>query len=61
MTHAVAEMIRSGTTCFNNMYFFPDEICGVLESTGMRGAVGQGIMDSASPYGSGPEEFLAKA
>lgn len=54
-------MIRSGTTCFNNMYFFPDEICGVLESTGMRGAVGQGIMDSASPYGSGPEEFLAKA
>jgi 5-methylthioadenosine/S-adenosylhomocysteine deaminase len=61
MTHAVAEMIRSGTTCFNNMYFFPDEICRVLESTGMRGAVGQGIMDSASPYGSGPEDFLAKA
>ncbi|GMF17838.1 unnamed protein product [Phytophthora fragariaefolia] len=61
MTHAVAEMIRSGTTCFNNMYFFPDEICGVLERTGMRAAVGQGIMDSASPYGSGPEEFLAKA
>ncbi|GMF11604.1 unnamed protein product [Phytophthora lilii] len=61
MTHAVAEMIRSGTTCFNNMYFFPNEICSVLESTGMRGAVGQGIMDSASPYGSGPDDFLAKA
>ncbi|KAL4151929.1 hypothetical protein PRNP1_008865 [Phytophthora ramorum] len=61
MTHAVAEMIRSGTICFNNMYFFPDEICGVLERTGMRGAVGQGVMDSASPYGSGPDEFLAKA
>ncbi|KAG7384561.1 hypothetical protein PHYPSEUDO_002461 [Phytophthora pseudosyringae] len=61
MTHAVAEMIRGGTTCFNNMYFFPDEICGVLERTGMRGAVGQGIMDMASPYGSGPDDFLAKA
>ncbi|KAG3034845.1 hypothetical protein JG687_00001426 [Phytophthora cactorum] len=61
MTHAVAEMIRSGTTCFNNMYFFPDEICGVLERTGMRGAVGQGIMDMASPYGTGPDDFLAKA
>ncbi|KAI9995778.1 hypothetical protein PInf_012846 [Phytophthora infestans] len=61
MTHAVAEMIRSGTTCFNNMYFFPNEICGVLESTGMRGAVGQGIMDMASPYGSGPDDFLSKA
>jgi 5-methylthioadenosine/S-adenosylhomocysteine deaminase len=22
--HAMAEMIRSGTTCFNDMYFFPD-------------------------------------
>ncbi|OWZ24181.1 5-methylthioadenosine [Phytophthora megakarya] len=61
MTHAVAEMIRSGTTCFNNMYFFPDEICTVLEKTGMRGAVGQGIMDRASPYGTGPDDFLAKA
>ncbi|EEY66063.1 5-methylthioadenosine/S-adenosylhomocysteine deaminase, putative [Phytophthora infestans T30-4] len=29
---------KNGTTCFNNMYFFPNEICGVLESTGMRGA-----------------------
>ncbi|KAG1700140.1 hypothetical protein DVH05_011951 [Phytophthora capsici] len=61
MTHAVAEMIRSGTTCFNNMYFFPDVICSVLEDTGMRGAVGQGIMDMASPYGSGPDDFLSKA
>ncbi|KUF96431.1 Fork head transcription factor 1 [Phytophthora nicotianae] len=61
MAHAVAEMIRSGTTCFNNMYFFPNEICRALQSTGMRGAVGQGVMDMASPYGSGPDDFLAKA
>ncbi|KAG7383829.1 hypothetical protein PHYBOEH_009757 [Phytophthora boehmeriae] len=61
MTHAVAEMIRGGTTCFNNMYFFPDVICTVLERTGMRGAVGQGITDMATPYGTGPDDFLAKA
>ncbi|RLN66379.1 hypothetical protein BBP00_00002268 [Phytophthora kernoviae] len=61
MMHAVAEMIRGGTTCCNNMYFFPDAICDVLGRTGMRGAVGQGITDMATPYGSGPDEFLAKA
>ncbi|RLN71315.1 hypothetical protein BBJ28_00014916 [Nothophytophthora sp. Chile5] len=61
MTHAVAEMLRGGTTCFNNMFYFPDVICDVLERTGMRGAVGQGITDSSTLYGSGPDEFFAKA
>jgi 5-methylthioadenosine/S-adenosylhomocysteine deaminase len=23
---AIGEMIKGGTTCFNDMYFFPDEI-----------------------------------
>ncbi|NND45514.1 MAG: amidohydrolase family protein, partial [Xanthomonadales bacterium] len=33
---AVAEMIRGGTTCFNDCYFFPDAIAAVVESTGIR-------------------------
>ncbi|RLN52081.1 hypothetical protein BBJ28_00003847 [Nothophytophthora sp. Chile5] len=61
MTHAVAEMIRGGTTCFNDMFYFSDVICEVLESAGMRGAVGQVIMEFPGPYGSGAEEYLAKA
>ncbi|RLN46740.1 hypothetical protein BBO99_00008739 [Phytophthora kernoviae] len=61
MTHAVAEMIRGGTTCCNEMYFFADEICSVLEQTGMRGTVGQVIMEFPGPYGSGPDDYFAKA
>ncbi|KAH7482079.1 5-methylthioadenosine/S-adenosylhomocysteine deaminase [Phytophthora ramorum] len=61
MTHAVAEMLRCGTTCCNDMYFFPDAVCRVLEETGFRGAVGQIVMEFPGPYGSGPDEYLAKA
>lgn len=61
MTHAVAEMLRGGTTCCNEMYFFADEVCGVLEQTGMRGAVGQIVLEFPGPYGSGPDDYFAKA
>ena len=27
--HAIAELIRGGTTCFNDMYFFPDAVADV--------------------------------
>ena len=34
--HAAAEMIRSGTTCFNDMYFFPATQCDVVKECGIR-------------------------
>ncbi|POM59492.1 5-methylthioadenosine/S-adenosylhomocysteine deaminase [Phytophthora palmivora] len=61
MTHAVAEMLRCGTTCCNDMYFFPEQVCQVLEETGFRGAVGQVVMEFPGPYGSGADDYLAKA
>ncbi|KAI9916779.1 hypothetical protein PsorP6_018170 [Peronosclerospora sorghi] len=61
MTHAVAEMLRSGTTCCNDMYFFPDEACAVLEETGFRGAVGQILLEFPSPYGSDFDDYFTKA
>ncbi|RLN52898.1 hypothetical protein BBJ29_008058 [Phytophthora kernoviae] len=33
----------------------------VLEQTGMRGTVGQVIMEFPGPYGSGPDDYFAKA
>ncbi|KAK1930383.1 5-methylthioadenosine/S-adenosylhomocysteine deaminase [Phytophthora citrophthora] len=59
--HAVAEMLRCGTTCCNDMYFFPEQVCEVLEETGFRGAVGQVIMEFPGPYGSGADDYFAKA
>ena len=37
---AIAEMLRSGTTCFNDMYFFPDETARIASHVGMRVNIG---------------------
>ncbi|MDG1462229.1 MAG: amidohydrolase family protein, partial [Gammaproteobacteria bacterium] len=42
---AIAEMLKSGTTCFNDMYFFPDEIAEVASETGIRASVGMIVLD----------------
>lgn len=42
---AFAEMIRGGTTCFNDHYFFPDAIAKAANQMGIRGRVGLLIMD----------------
>ena len=42
---ACAEMIRSGTTCFNDMYFFPEETARAVEQAGMRAKLGLILID----------------
>ena len=37
---ACVEMLRGGTTCFNDMYFFPDATAAVAQQLGMRAVVG---------------------
>lgn len=46
---AIAEMIKSGTTCFNDMYFFMDEVARAVDETGIRGVLSRGMI------GVGPE------
>ncbi|GFO97503.1 N-ethylammeline chlorohydrolase [groundwater metagenome] len=41
----VLEMIRSGTTTFADMYFHEDEVAQVVEETGMRAALGYGMVE----------------
>ncbi len=57
---AIAEMIQSGTTCFNDMYFFPDVVAQTAESLNMRAAVGMIMLDFPTVWASGPEEYLSK-
>jgi 5-methylthioadenosine/S-adenosylhomocysteine deaminase len=45
---AAAEMIRSGTTCMNDMYFFADEVARSAEQIGMRVVVGLIVLDFPS-------------
>jgi 5-methylthioadenosine/S-adenosylhomocysteine deaminase len=41
----VLEMIKSGTTSFADMYIYMDEVASVVEKTGMRAALGYGMIE----------------
>ncbi len=57
---AIAEMIKTGTTCFADMYFFPEETAEVCHEAGMRAQVTIPVMDFPTAWGSGPDEYLEK-
>jgi 5-methylthioadenosine/S-adenosylhomocysteine deaminase len=57
---ACAEMIRSGTTCFNDMYFFPDETARAVEHAGMRAKLGLILIDFPSAWAKDVDEYLSK-
>ncbi|HKJ17144.1 MAG TPA: TRZ/ATZ family hydrolase [Xanthomonadales bacterium] len=57
---AVAEMIRCGTTCFNEQYFFPDEIARVCEETGIRAVIGVPILEQPTCWAQDFDEYLDK-
>lgn len=58
---AIAEMIRSGTTTFNDMYFFAQETAKVAAKAGIRAVIGHTILDFPTKYAANPEEYLALA
>lgn len=41
---ACLEMIKSGTTCFGDMYFFMEEVAKAVEKTGMRAVLSRGMI-----------------
>ncbi len=57
---ACAEMIRSGTTCFNDMYFFPEETARAVEQSSMRAKLGLILIDFPSAWAKDADEYLSK-
>lgn len=57
---ACAEMIKSGTTCFNDMYFFPEITARAVEQAGMRAKLGLILIDFPSAWAADADEYLAK-
>jgi 5-methylthioadenosine/S-adenosylhomocysteine deaminase len=53
-------MLRGGTTCFNDMYFFPDEVARVASQTGIRAAIGLIVIDFPTAWASDADEYLSK-
>jgi len=57
---AMAEMLRTGTTTFSDMYFFPETVTQLAHDAGMRAQICFPLLDFPTPWGSGPDEYLSK-
>ena len=58
---ACAEMIRSGTTCFADMYYFEDSVAHATAEAGLRGVLGQSVLKFPAPDAASFEESLDAA
>jgi 5-methylthioadenosine/S-adenosylhomocysteine deaminase len=56
-----AEMIRSGVTCFADMYYFEDAIAEATAAAGMRALCAQTVLRFPTPDAASYEEALARA
>ncbi len=57
---AIAEMLRGGTTCFNDNYFFPEVTARVAVDAGMRACIGLPVVDFPTPWAGNAEECIDK-
>src|SRR5438874_8561861 len=56
-----AEMIRSGVTCFADMYYFEDAIAQATADAGLRALCGQTVLRFPTPDATSYEDSLARA
>jgi 5-methylthioadenosine/S-adenosylhomocysteine deaminase len=58
---AALEMIESGTTTYVDMYYFEEEIARATRAAGLRGVLGQTIIQFPAPDAKTPAEGIARA
>lgn len=56
----IAEMLRGGTTCFSDMYFFPEITAQQAIHHGIRAAVGLILIDFPTAWAKNAEEYIEK-
>jgi len=57
---SIAEMLKTGTTCFNDMYYFPDQTAQVAEQAGIRASLGLILLDFPTIWANDPDEYFSK-
>jgi 5-methylthioadenosine/S-adenosylhomocysteine deaminase len=58
---AIAEMLRGGTTCVNDNYFFPDVQAATYRRHGFRARVGLPVIDFPTAWAQSDDEYFDKA
>jgi 5-methylthioadenosine/S-adenosylhomocysteine deaminase len=61
ITLAIAEMLRGGTTCANENYFFPDVQAAVYKRHGFRARVGLPVIDFPTAWAKSSDEYFDRA
>lgn len=57
---AIAEMLLSGTTCFGDMYFFPEETARVADRAGMRAYIHFPVFEFANSWAQNADDCIHK-
>jgi len=57
---ACVEMLKGGITCFNDMYFFPDDAAQAVVETGIRAALGIVVVDFPSAWAGDADAYLER-
>ena len=57
---AIAEMLRSGTTCFGDMYFFPNIAAQTAHDLGMRAQLHFPVFDFPTAWGRDADDYIHK-
>ena len=61
ITLAIAEMLRGGTTCCNENYFFPDVQAATYKRHGFRARVGLPVIDFPTAWAKSDDEYFDRA
>lgn len=61
ITLSIAEMLRGGTTCANENYFFPDVQAAVYKRHGFRARVGLPVIDFPTAWAKTSDEYFDRA
>ena len=57
---AILEMIRGGTTCFHDMYLFPDEVAAVAAERGIRALSSIIVLEIPTAWATTVDEYLER-
>jgi 5-methylthioadenosine/S-adenosylhomocysteine deaminase len=57
---AIAEMLRGGTTCFNDMYFFPEVVAQQSLQRGIRANIGLIVFDFPTVWAENADAYIVK-
>ncbi|MCB1842480.1 MAG: TRZ/ATZ family hydrolase, partial [Halioglobus sp.] len=57
---AIAEMLRSGTTTFSDMYFFPNACAATAQRAGIRCQITFPVFDFPTAWGRDADDYISK-